>query len=1818
MPDDEDGPDFSYAFAGAPQPHWNPAFRPDHHSPVKTTFDHAQLELPQTQLPDLEPAQDGNDDDEDEDEDELPTTSPIPTSHPPAAWTAKSHLMDKEPASDDSFFERYGPPEDPPSSPPPEVVAAPHAQHQDVHEAWEAIQQEPTATPLEEPELESYLGQEEEKEHPPAEPIPEEAPVEEQSEFIEPESASDLEHPEQAYEHQGEITTLEDAVQEDPEASLLANAETPAIETPAVEWAAQEDWNVGAQEQPSLSIEPEQTHVEEAAREQPSLGIDPEQTHVEEAAPEPLAPVEPDLEKSTPVQVVPELEPPSTVAVAEPELDWGASDDVDFGFGAIPNATEDDSSKDAGAPEASSGDTAPQQDDLAAIWSTAIDDDDDLLPEDAAAAFAFDDDGEGFLEDFVGQENVGSDMPGTTQAASTPTGSGHTRKLSLRYAPASAQESPPPAAPSNPYLPSGPQFTDLSQQRQAPTVNNAPVASPYAAAYQPPQPLRPQLQSGESFADKAKGGYHSPYDLPDDLAVTRRRPVQHHKLASPGGSQVQPPPRSSSMQSTPGLGPQTPQLPTSSMSARNFTPPSSSHSVQPPDGNFAQANQVARPDLKAVRSTSSGFFADLPVTQRTVRHATPSGRYTPGVNAAPTPPPGPVPPATNRSVSYGAPPQSYASQTQSAVSPLSGPQLQAPARLPPYAEDPNQARPATIPHPPSSSRYSPAVPSAMLPTKPTSFSAPAPVPVAVSAPPPSSSRYSPAPQPAAGTNSKYASQTGPPARTQSQQYAPRTSSPLAFHSMPHEQYQQSVAPPVGDVNHYQQDAVPLGRSTFDRAGSMGPPLEPVSENEAYGTGQPSQEESQRYPGAMGVSRGATPPPPSSRSGPPSSVSSPRRRSNYAPQSYQTGAPGADSTFAPPRRSQTSSPGAALKHPRMSMTSFDRPASAHGSLSPTKTSATLALPQPARRQSAYEESNLLAPQDEHAHDPLQRWRGAPILNWGIGNSVVTSFPQYAPRYGSGHVGPIIKPTAGVVHTRNANDVYPHSEAFTKFPGPLKKGKKKEVVAWLKASVESLQSTNQQMVLNGMLTAAMHTQREEKLLLWKVMTLLVEHDGALEGTPIIEEAVRKLISPSMSAENTAAETFGATQATPTSALPEAFDPAAVNVLRNHLYQGEREKAVWHAADQRLWAHALLIASTLNNKDLWKQVVQEFVRKEIRKIGDNTEALGALYQVFAGNWEESIDELVSVSARHGFNMVSTSTASATPTHKDALAGLDRWRETLLLILNNRSAGDAQALVALGKLLSGFGRAEAAHVCFLFAKNAAIFSGADDPNSHFSIVGGLPATQGSDFGNDLDTILLSEVYEFSFTLGSPALPPVPHLQAYKLYHAQVLAEMGRQTEAQQYADTIASIITSKSYRSPYYNKQLMGWVDELNQRLSQAPVDSSSSWKPSMDRVSTSLWGKFNTFIAGEDSDAASNGSANPPAAESGQFARLAGETPPMSRAVSNADMYGVYHANGSAVPAASSNSRYAPSNNALAPRTSLDQQRPRYDPQSQSSYQPRTSGESTRSTYEPRQSLDGGTALQRTASSNTYAANSSYAPSGPGFQSTPSVFSPTGSDTNLASSPYAASPYQGTPPNEPAAANSTYHSPPADHQQSTNGYQPSPPQLSSRFDSPAETPGYGYEQTSSAYEPPSYQPYQEDAKPWDADEPESPKEEKKPKKKSFMDDDDDDDEIIRRAAQLKAGPKSGGKADADRTADEAFLKAAEADGKFPNRSNFTSKLSNNSTQLKRTLHQKQIERAGCPLLAAGLATRRTPMRHKPDPSRPNSARKIPSSSTKIWANG
>ena len=1440
---------------------------------------------------------------------------------------------------------------------------------------------------------------------------------------------------------------------------------------------------------------------------------------------------------------------------------------------------------------------AAEGENLDAKWEAMFGeaDDEDFLPDEATEAKEVDEsaflgsDDEGLLED--SDTELPEQSTPVVSSGYEPVPAPSTQAPSGQYLPhnqAPAVTVPPanpylpaaaasPTTPANPYLPAAPALT-----------SQPPVATPYAApptappapaqyGYGAPPPLQapPPMQEkskAQSFADKNRGGYTSPYDLPMEVVkVPKRRttaqPLQGHPSAPVPPAAVVPPPRSASMYAQPP--------PQSVAPAPGIQPPQG-----PPSGG---------------KPPHEGFFEELPMTAK----PRPASRQS--HNSAPSPtqanPYGPPPPqsAPAPATSHPMPPPGppVPSKSEAGI-----PDLVAPPRINPYAS--LTAGPTLQPalSPVASSRYSPAPPAG------THANGPVPAP-------PVSSRYSPAPPASRQPSSGYGpvpTTPGPPILP----HQPRTSSPLAHFEITHERSRAHgpLSHPEGGLAE-RRSSSSLHEPRLHRIPSL-PPTREVEEEEASAQAQASPAGMVLpQPASPPISRYAPPPQAARQTPPPSAllghaVLSPPRR---AISSHSPLAPPYE--FVPPARSQTQSPGALYgNRGGQPVEPVPRPSSVSDHTSPRGTAypaaSVYSVTGPSATTAAYRRPrgsslnlNVIPPTDGREHDPLQRWRGTPLISWGVGGMFVSMFPKEVPRYGMNQTMPTVVRSPGEVKIQNVKDIIPLEERLAKFPGPLKgKSKKKEAVAWLTAGIETME---QGLPTNFYLHP--HLSHEDKraverVLLWKILRVFVEHDGVLEGNPSVEKAVRDVLSPELDASANAAPYLNGSAVLgagdfATAVQSDGVSSSAVEQIRRHLLGGDREKAVWAAADQRLWGHALLLSNALD-PELYKKVAQEFVKKEVNSPGQSNEPLAALYGVLSGNHEESVDELVPSHARAGFQLVAANSASGPS--KDAIEGLDKWRDTLSLILSNRSADDARSINSLGVLLSGYGRAEASHICFMFARSHTVFGGLDDAASHFVLVGSDHKKQAEQFAKEIEPLLLSEVYEYGQSLAGGANVPItiPHLAPYKLEHALALAEYGFSDKALQYCDAIAAAITSQGKRSPYYHPILENAVEDLMGRLKQAPKGESNSWmtKPSMNKVSDTVWSKFNKFVSGDE-----DGSGQGPSGEgeSGPFGRIAGDTPTISRSpsVSNLETFGAAVPSYgmpaalpnvpvlSSAPPTRAASRYAPgaaqpagtgsrpSTSAYAPRSSME----------------RSSSEFTRGSIElPRRSLE-----MQPGRAGNYSPLRSGSPAAMYTPYSPEFNAPQQSPYNPVAQP--------APPQPPASAppyTVGYPGAPVNGESSDYGVQaPSQPSEVSGY----QAPSYGYEPPAFApyeapaedkngvsdevpsdgsYEPASYQPYsyeppsyEPDSQPANDSTDSSEELKAKPKKKGIMYDDDDD--------MPTPKPAERSKEEKDRENAEMFRKAAEEDGKPPSPTDPSSLHNTDKTPAKRAEAAKQGKKGG-----------------------------------------
>lgn len=1424
---------------------------------------------------------------------------------------------------------------------------------------------------------------------------------------------------------------------------------------------------------------------------------------------------------------------------------------------------------------------------LAAKWSEAFADDDldvdeELLEDNAAKAKEMDpadffgSDDEGFLDDM--DEQPSSSVAPSAVPALQPAAVASPSSAQGRYTPQPQTSAAPLYAPPAP-----------AAVPQPPPVTQPPAPAPFGAPYGAPQ-QRPEPAKAQSFADKAKGGYSSPYDLPMEVVKPKKRASMQQlpkSTAANGLSAQGPPPRSASMFQTP--------------TSAGVSPVEQGSGSAPP----MNPNPPTQP-----AKAKEAFFEDLPVTARPRPASRPSRTSSPALHPTPSAPPtgppmrGPSPGSTPTTASYQPPPAPPAAGPPLGLAPSpemvrssSGgvPALVQPERVDPYAPAP--AQPLAPPAAATANRYSPA------PASQTHLNG--------SAPPAASNRYSPAPPSVSrqsSSNYAPAPSSGSPASILPHQ--PRTSSPLAHFETTAQRSSSQPMAMNGETYFDRRTSLPH-EPKFNRVPSLPPPREvdeeyeqtPPKTSHSAGTQPPTAAESRYSPAPQPRH---TPPPLTHVPGqamlsPPKR--SPPKHSPYMPQPSQP-AMSQQNEFAPPPRSYSQSPSSMQRMVNESYTpaaeTVRRPASAHHPTSPTTTQPpATAYMAPTRARAPSLTLNMVPPTDGRENDPLQRWKGAPVVSWGVGGAVLTSFPKSVPRYGINQTAPMIVRTPGELKVSHVKELVPLGDRLAKFPGPLKgKSKKKETVTWLNAGIDSLATSTPDLTYSQ--NPSLDDKRAtERLLLWKILRIFIENDGSLEGSPAVQKAVRDVLVPGLDEQNieNAVDVGSLHQLGGSGIQGDAVDPAGIELMRKHLMIGDREKAAWAAVDKRLWGHAMLIANTVS-PDLYKQVAQEFVRKEVNHPGYSNESVAALYKVLSGSHEECVDELVPVHARAGLQLMSTSTEGGPS--KDALDGLDKWRETLCLILSNRSLNDTRAFIALGDLLSSYGRAEAAHICFIFGRQASVFGGLDDPRSNFVLVGADHKREGDQLFKDTEALLLSEVYEYGMCLTGGVTATAPHLAAYKLQLATTLAEYGQQNRALEYCASIDGAANAQTKRSPYYSPALEHAVQDLVARLKQAPKEESGSWipKPSMNKVSDSMWSTFNKFVSGDDNDRSAGGAHPDAAAEAGPFAGVPSGSPTISRTPStaNLDIYGAntvgypgqapaatpaYPA-APAQPASRSASRYAPApQQAAAPHNPYEAASSPYTPRSSSElarnpnpYEPSRPSTGYQQQYTPSTPAQPVPQPAQPAASTGYGVTSepSYpaAPKGPTYQPqapvTPpgSGYTPLGAQGSLSphkpsneptapSAPVDGQPSQGylapsygfEPPSmtpEPTAPSA-----PVDGQPSEGYIAPSygfePPSMTPGPEVPADTAGQqgeqgassgGYEPPSYGYEPPSYEPDAE----LTAEHGEPPK-----PRKGMMDDDEDDIPGVKAPGQSKA--------DKDRENEEMIKRVAEQEGKLTHRS-------------------------------------------------------------------
>ncbi|KXS11023.1 hypothetical protein M427DRAFT_138680 [Gonapodya prolifera JEL478] len=352
--------------------------------------------------------------------------------------------------------------------------------------------------------------------------------------------------------------------------------------------------------------------------------------------------------------------------------------------------------------------------------------------------------------------------------------------------------------------------------------------------------------------------------------------------------------------------------------------------------------------------------------------------------------------------------------------------------------------------------------------------------------------------------------------------------------------------------------------------------------------------------------------------------------------------------------------------------------------------------------------------------------------------------------------------------------------------------------------------------------MTANEEDMALLWKLIKMAVEQDGALLSSDpsarLSPEALTSVIDiltgPRLEVLN---------------ARGSLFDQVEASLLK-----GDRKHACELLRGAKQWAHAIILAGH-SDPQTYREIVVTMAAEQFGPNGSNPGPMGAglevagerptllaLYRLMGGDGGNSVD---------GFLASPGDPNSAVPT-----AHVNQWRSIVALILANRTMGDSAALTGLGDQLRMFGRYFAAQICYLLSGTPWAFSGIDSPDNRVILVG----TDHTDFcqkrfWESPNAVHLSEVLELASTLHNNAgiaVGSLPHLQAYKVAHAWSLADYGQLELSKQYCETIEEVIGAYSKGSPYFHNRLVEPLRNLHDRLSSTSTacgpetKEGSSW--------------------------------------------------------------------------------------------------------------------------------------------------------------------------------------------------------------------------------------------------------------------------------------------------------------------------------------------------------------------------------------------------------
>ncbi|KAJ7219322.1 Sec23-binding domain of Sec16-domain-containing protein, partial [Mycena pura] len=558
----------------------------------------------------------------------------------------------------------------------------------------------------------------------------------------------------------------------------------------------------------------------------------------------------------------------------------------------------------------------------------------------------------------------------------------------------------------------------------------------------------------------------------------------------------------------------------------------------------------------------------------------------------------------------------------------------------------------------------------------------------------------------------------------------------------------------------------------------------------------------------------------------------------------------------------------------------------------------------------------------ANDPLGRTSSrAPVFSFGFGGKLLTCF--HGASMNTGFDVALSSRNSTGIQIRQLKKIIPKSAleaSSASFPGPLFSDPGTPSTGLVRTTTTSSQTKTKKARLVKYLTdraeeisqgiGYLHPgsvegqQAEGKLVLVNLLKILVENDGRLSGTPQIDSAVRTALVPRLEVTSGSPSDVPSSQSLGFSSIAERIGdpsgvihptsgpddlpiatsilrPSAMDKIQDFLVRGERRKAYHYALDERLWAHALVIASSID-RDAWKEAVNEFLRTELGSSnqpasisGANSaqsingrEGLRVAYSLYSGQGSTSVQELIPqnlLSRATGRLQMSTVASHMTPVTPNFAApavannipteSLAAWADTAAMMLSSPMTADTSAaLTALGDQLLAHQWVEAAHACYLLSPQTSPIGGIGNPTARIVLLGSRSPQIWPSFYKDCDPLIFTEILEFALALTPPVkgqepFVGLPHLQAYRFIRAMTLAELGELQHASRYCEAITTSFGNRG--SPYFTGVLLDQLKALSNRIvGLHHGDKSGFWKstPSLDTIGRFLEGRFTKLVTGD----------------------------------------------------------------------------------------------------------------------------------------------------------------------------------------------------------------------------------------------------------------------------------------------------------------------------------------------------------------------------------